>query len=107
MITEQDLQEAIAECQGERHPNTNTCIKLAAYYTIKDHLFPDRTHPTEMSYSYAEPPVSIVRIDSNTDFAQAVNGRTADSVWPVVDDLVSTIRVVNPRLYASFMREIE
>ena len=38
MITEKDLLEAIAECQGERNPNANTCIKLAAYYTILDHL---------------------------------------------------------------------
>ena len=41
MITEQDLQEAIAECQGERHPNANTCMKLAAFYTIKNELYPD------------------------------------------------------------------
>ena len=34
MITEQDLLEAIAECQGQRNPNANTCIKLAAYYII-------------------------------------------------------------------------
>ena len=40
MITEKDLQDAIAECQGERKPNANTCIKLAAYFTIYDHLFP-------------------------------------------------------------------
>ena len=39
MITEKDLQEAIAECQGERNPNANTCIKLAAFYTIRNELF--------------------------------------------------------------------
>ena len=35
MITEMDLQEAIAECQGKRNPNADTCIKLAAFYIIK------------------------------------------------------------------------
>ena len=37
MIKEEDLQEAIAECQGVRNPNANTCLKLASYYTILDH----------------------------------------------------------------------
>ena len=39
MITEKDLQEAIAECQGQRNPTTSTCIKLAAFYTIRRELF--------------------------------------------------------------------
>ena len=47
MITEKDLQEAIAECQGERSPNASTCIKLAAFYTIKEHLYPDQVKNTD------------------------------------------------------------
>ena len=39
MITEKDLQEAIAECQGQRNPNASTCIKLAAFLTIQKELF--------------------------------------------------------------------
>ena len=39
MITEQDLREAIAECQGQRNPNANTCIKLAAFLTIQRELY--------------------------------------------------------------------
>ena len=39
MIREEDLQEAIAECQGQRNPNANTAIKLAAFYTIRRELF--------------------------------------------------------------------
>lgn len=57
MITEHDLQEAIAECQGERNPNAQTCIKLAAFYTIRDHLYPepqqDQIEPRTYSYTAA------------------------------------------------------
>lgn len=106
MITEQDLQEAIAECLGQRNPTASTAIKLAAFYTIRNELYGQPP-----SYSYAtgptESPESAVHIDSDSDFASAVNGRTAGEIWPVVDELVSTLRVVNPRLYASFMRKIE
>ena len=31
MITEHDLKEAIAECEGNRNPDARTCIKLAAH----------------------------------------------------------------------------
>ena len=32
VIREDDVREAIAEMQGQKNPNANTCIKLAAYY---------------------------------------------------------------------------
>ena len=54
MITEQDLLSAIAECQGERNPNANTCIKLAAYYTILDNIRPPKeTAEQPHAYSFA------------------------------------------------------
>ena len=42
MITEKDLRAAIAECQGARNPNATTCIKLAAFYTILNNLYPEQ-----------------------------------------------------------------
>ena len=39
MITEKDLQEAIAECKGKRNPDSSTCIKLAAFLIIQEHLY--------------------------------------------------------------------
>ena len=36
MITERDLIEAIAECEGERDPTAYTCLKLAAFYYLRD-----------------------------------------------------------------------
>ena len=56
MITLDDLEAAIAECEGERNPNANTCIKLAAYYTI---LNEKQGKPPV--YSYSAEPVSPVK----------------------------------------------
>ena len=109
MITEQDLREAIAECEGERNPNANTCIKLAAFYTIRDHLFP--TNSTEsakwsppVNYSYAEPPV--VGYTSDSDFGRLIDGMEWDSVLPVMDELMDTLRVMMPKLYEGVMRKL-
>ena len=112
MITERDLVEAIAECQGERNPNANTCIKLAAYYTIKNELFGKTEQLPEIpGYSFATAPAGQVEttIDhySDTEFSQVIDGRKAADIWPIMDELMSTLRVVQPRLYAGVMRKLQ
>ena len=83
MITETDLQEAIAECQGQRNPNASTCIKLAAFYTIRRELFGEEKEagrlPVSPGYSYAMQTESepMIENDSDSAFAQAINGRPA------------------------------
>lgn len=106
MITEQDLQEAILECQGERNPNANTCIKLAAFYTIRKELFGEKETP---QYSYAPAPVEAptIQIDSDTEFARAIEGKDAAQVWRIIDELMSTLDAMNPRLYNAVLREID
>lgn len=110
MITEKDLQEAIAECQGERNPNANTCIKLAAFYTIKNELF-GKTDPPDNGYSYAvepaEPVDTHIEYTSDTEFSQMINGRNPEDVWPIIDELMSTIRVLMPRLYDGVMLKLQ
>lgn len=124
MITEQDLQAAIAECLGERNPNANTCIKLAAFYTIRNELYPKQaTKPEEsvqidapvfdnqVGYSFAPPPEQAeTTIDyySDTDFGRLIDGRKASEIWPIVDELVSeAVQAFNPRLYDAFLRKIK
>ena len=102
MITEQDLREAIAECEGERNPNANTCMKLAAFYTIREHLFgqPQST----ASYSYAaEPDV----YQSDTEFYNEAKNLDYSGLFRIMDELMSALAVVQPRLYASVIRKIK
>lgn len=103
MITEKDLLEAIAECQGDRNPNANTCIKLAAYYTILNEL--NKSAPT---YSYAAgPPGDRIELESDTEFAKIISGMDPGEVLLVMDELMTALQVVNPRLYAGVMRKLE
>lgn len=106
MIREEELQEAIAECQGEKNPNANTCIKLASYLTILDHQKAEE--PKREIYSYA-PPQAEMLVDmsfSDTEFAEAVDGKKAEDVWRLMDELMTTLQVINPRLYNSVMRKL-
>lgn len=103
MITERDLQEAIAECLGKRDPNANDCIKLAAFYTIRDQLYPSG------GYSYAPPPEPVGTVDcpGDSDFARVVDGRKQSEVWPVMEELMVTLEAINPRLYDAVMRKLQ
>lgn len=92
MIRKQDLLDAIAECQGDRNPNANTCIKLAAYYTILNNI-----EPPKESYSFA--PAEQVRYDSGSEFCDAIRGLDVNVVLPVMDELMESIRVLIPKLY--------
>lgn len=111
MITITDLDAAIAECQGERNPNANTCIKLAAYYTIKNAM--QERSPDVSNYSLSPPPVqsmavnSYIEYDSNSDFGRLINGREPNDVWQIIDELMDVLLATNPRLYHGVMRKID
>ena len=107
MITERDLREAIAECQGVRNPGASTCIKLAAYLTILDHLQTEAGEIPQEPQTYSYAANTGIELDSGTSFAEAVNGLDPSEILPVVDELMTTLQAVNPRLYAGVMRRIK
>ena len=93
MITRTDLLDAIEKCQGQRNPNANTCIKLAAYYTILDHT------PEEPDYSYTSKP-------SNSEFMDIVSKKNKGAVLFVIDEMMEELQVVNPKLYYETMERL-
>ena len=95
MIKEHELREAIAECQGERNPNANTCIKLAAYYTILNNIEP--------SYSRSESPHTY---DSGSEFSEVIKGRDANEVYAIMDELMDSVSVLIPKLYDATIRKL-
>lgn len=98
MITKQDLEEAIAECQGQRNPNASTCLKLAAFYTIRKELFGN----PEPMYSYAPAPP----VYGDSDFLQEAEGKPVEAVMKIMDELMDSMQVLQPRIYESVMRKI-
>lgn len=104
MIYEKDLREAIAECQGKRNPDANTCIKLAAYITILQNLYPEKPEPAFFQMASGTNPV--IEYDSGTEFSKAVNGRDPAEIIPVIDELMTTLQVLQPRLYDGVLNKL-
>lgn len=108
MIRLDDLEAAIAECQGEKNPNANTCIKLAAFYTIKNELY---GKPEQFQGYSTEPPQietsqQVVEIDNNSEFAQSANGKPVDKVFDVIQEIVDTLYYTNRPLYKAIIRRL-
>lgn len=111
MITKEDLETAIKYCEGQQSPNAETAKKLAAYYTIRNELFPETRDPQPIvsGYSYAEPPIqdrNTIDYDSDTDFGEAVNGKELYPVLDIIDDLMSVLRTAQPRVYRRILEQI-
>lgn len=114
MITEQDLKEAIAELQGRRNPTSTDCQKLAAYYTILDHLADATDGETRgasavPSYSRTGPPQTDNLVDYNFTcpaLKDGLNGRENDVAYMILDELMNAVRVTNPELYRFAVRKL-
>ena len=109
MITERDLDEAIAECKGKRNPTATDCIKLSAFLQLKEKMFPEKTEPISIptqSYSYSAGN-DVINYSSGSEFGTSVNGKEIDQVLPILDDLIETVRVLTPKLYNAFMNKIK
>ena len=100
MITEKDLEEAIAQCQGVIKPTSSTCVKLASYLTIKDHMFGLQEKEPVMRQN-TPIFVDVIEYDSGSEFSRRVSGKRILDVISVIDELMETLQVVNPRLYNS------
>ena len=106
MITEHDLQEAIAECKGQRNPNASTCIKLASYLTIQKELY--GTPITESSYSFSSgyDASNLINYESGTEFSRKINGKDQKDVLPVIDELMDLLHALYPKIYNSVLRKL-
>lgn len=108
MIKEQDLLEAIAECQGERNPDARTCRNLAAFYTILDHIQEkEDTNNIEpvLEYSYDSNP-GLIEYNSKSEFSKLIYGKDINDIMPIIDELMETLKLINPRLYDSVIKKI-
>ena len=109
MITEKDLRAAIAECQGARNPNANTCIKLAAFYTILNNLYPEKVEePVDVGYStmpsYDE---YVPQIRAESEFMNVCSLKPITDVLEVLNEHMEAIKLLYPKEYDSIIEKIK
>lgn len=84
----------------EEAPPTHVIMqKLANLYTVRDHIvIDDKPQVTAQVYH------TIPEWGSDSDFAKAIVGRDSAQILTVIDELMTTLMTINPRLYDSVMR---
>ena len=116
MITEKDVLIAIDECMQD--PITgNKRAALAQLFGIHDHLFGEPTRAQEAPQmpmpmqSYSAPPMEQVEIyvetNGDSEFLKAVDGRKAERVWKLMDELVEAVKILHPRMYTTFIDKVQ
>ena len=114
MITEKEVAQAIEECM--RDPITgNKRAVLADLIIIQDYLFGEPTRAQEVPQmpmqSYSAPPMEQVEIyvetNGDSEFLKAVDGRKAERVWKLMDELVEAVKILHPRMYTTFIDKVQ
>jgi len=98
MIDRSEIDRAIDELEN-KETTFSSCAKLADLYIIRDKL--NESAPRAEAYSYDVGPVSV-----GSDFMAAISGKDYGKLWAIMDELMDTLSVANPRVYASVMSKI-
>ncbi len=114
MLDEAEIRKEIAKLEYEPSSYLNYG-KLATLYIILDRMHRGETPPESKIpelYAYAAPPASVaddpptVGEYGDSDFLIAVAGKRPEKVWPIIDELMDTLAIVNEKVYNSVMRRI-
>ena len=113
MITEKEIAQAIEECMREPVTGNKRAV-LADLIIIQDYLFGEPMQAQEVTQptqSYSAPPTEQVEtyIETNGDseFLKAVDGRKADKVWKLMDELVEAVKILHPRMYTTLIDKVQ
>ena len=116
MITEKEVAQAIEECMQEPVTGNKRAV-LADLIIIQDYLFgePTRAHEVQQMstpmQSYSAPPMEQVEIyvetNGDSEFLKVVNGRKAERVWKLMDELVEAVKILHPRMYTTFIDKVQ
>ena len=116
MITEKEVAQAIEECMREPVTGNKRAV-LADLIIIQDYLFGEPTRAQEVPQpmpmqSYSAPQtleqVEIyVETNGDSEFLKVVNGRKAERVWPLINELVEAVKILHPRMYTTFIDKVQ
>lgn len=101
MITRQELEAAITECESLPSSYQN-CEKLAVFYAVYSHLYgPENADTEKISHEY------ITEQYGESEFFKTIKNKKAKAVFTVFDELMSTLQIVNPKLYTATLEKID
>ena len=82
--------------------------KLATLYIIKNQMNQAEVKQQDpiQAYSLAASEPAYTGRYGDSDFLREIDGRDQEDVFRIMDDLMDTLQVANPRVYNGVMRKI-
>lgn len=90
MISLDEVEKTILELEG-KDTSFAVCEKLSYLYIVRDHI---------------KPSGRIEGTGTGSEFMRAIAKKETVDVLQVVDELLQTISIVQPKLYEATMRQI-
>lgn len=120
MLDKAEIRKEIARLEYEESSYPNYA-KLADLYVIRDKMQEDEQGSRSMRVqAYSGDPVPAVQAVApqaeepktvgsygDSDFLRAIAEKNPSKIWPIVDELMDTLSVVNAKVYNSVMQKIK
>ncbi len=103
MITEKELYSEINRLENCDNPHFSECQKLAVLYTIKNELYGENASEIRSEPIVVE---SVIDDYGDSDFYKTICGKNSAFVFDVLDELMATLKIIQPRLYAGVLRKL-
>lgn len=101
-----EIEWAICELEKEES-SFQVYAKLADLYAVRNEML-GHSQPQTASYlDIGNPASGPLDQYGKSEFLCAIAGRDPADIWPIMDELMETLHVVNPRAYDSVMRKID
>jgi len=101
MFSKSQLLDAIEGLEASPATFQNA-EKLAVFYQLYDHLYAPRIAD---SNPVPTGEVTIYKY-GGSEFLEAIGGQDAEEVWKIIDELMTAIKALNPRLYNATLDRI-
>lgn len=120
MLDAAEIRKEIARLEYEESDYKNYA-KLADLYVIRKQMQEEErgdggkyvgyysgapAPAVQAAASQAEVPQTVGSY-GDSDFLRAIEGKKPSTVWPIIDELMDTLAVVNARVYNSVMQKIK
>lgn len=109
MLDEREIRKEIARLEYEESSYPNYA-KLADLYAIRREMRGGSGEPlSPYSVATSSEPAAQYAVGQygDSDFLLAVSGKDPGKVWPIIDELMDTLAMVNKKVYDSVLRKIQ
>lgn len=107
MYTREELVDAVNQLSASPNHSIQNCEKLAAVFTVLDHISPQSPPlPQESGYSFESRGGDVIEKYGDSQFLNIIAGKDSREVFKIIDEMVEAISVLNPKLHRAFLSRL-